>query len=71
MKQFHAYIAKKNCGCISAACVDKPEYAKDTARDVMRWIKDGYTVERIFVTEATPLSIRRCDCEIKQGVLSL
>lgn len=29
-----------------AVMVDRPEYKKDTASELARWIKAGYTVER-------------------------
>lgn len=60
-KIINTYIAKvKECGCVVAACVDRPEYAKSTAKDVADWIKRGLVVERIQISESNPLSIGRC-----------
>jgi hypothetical protein len=44
-----AYAARKSCGCLVACTVDLPKYAKDTAKDVAKWIRDGLTVERLDV----------------------
>lgn len=46
-----AYVGRKPCGCIGAAFVDKPEHAKDIAREVASWIRDGLTVERMTTEE--------------------
>ena len=34
-------------GAAWAACVDKPEYAKDTARDLAYWVRSGAKIERV------------------------
>jgi len=31
----------------SCICVDKPEWAKDTAKTIGKWIRQGKTVERV------------------------
>jgi len=53
-----AYVGRKPCGCIGAAFVDKPEYAKDIAREVASWIRDWLTVERMTTEE-----VRAADCK--------
>jgi hypothetical protein len=35
-----------------AVCVDKPEYAKATAKDIAGWIRRGASVERVSVEAA-------------------
>ena len=35
-----------------AVCVDKPEYAKDTAKSIAGWIKQGATIERVTIQAA-------------------
>ncbi len=42
-----AYIAKKECGCIVLAVMDVPAHAKDTAREIGKAIRQGYSVERV------------------------
>jgi hypothetical protein len=42
-----AYISRCVCGGITFACVDRPEYAKDTAKDIAQLIRDGRAVERV------------------------
>jgi hypothetical protein len=40
------YVGIKPCGCCVAAAVDNPEWAKDTAKAVSKWMRDGLTIER-------------------------
>jgi hypothetical protein len=42
----YCYVGKRPCGCLVAAAVDKPEYTKDTAKSVAKWMRDGLTIER-------------------------
>lgn len=42
-----SYIGRKPCGCVVAAMVDNPDDAKETAKEVAKWIKLGLTVERV------------------------
>jgi len=57
------YIAKnKGCGCVTAACVDEPQYAKETAKDVAEWIKEGRIVEHIT---AETVRVQRCHHKAK------
>jgi len=44
---FMTYIAREKCGCVTAVCVDEPQYAKFTAKDIASWVKDGRIVERV------------------------
>lgn len=43
------YVAEdpKQPGTAFASCVDKPEFAKSTAKDVAAWIKRGAIVRRV------------------------
>ena len=45
------YIARDTCGCVVACAVDEPQYAKDNAKEIAKWIKKGLTVERMSVIE--------------------
>jgi hypothetical protein len=47
MAESMAYIGKKSCGCIVAACVDNPEHKREIARNLAEWIRDGLTIERV------------------------
>lgn len=40
------YVGVKACGCAVSACVDRPEYAKDTAKTLAEWVREGLTIER-------------------------
>lgn len=38
------YVGKLPCGCVVAACADRPELKRDTADVVAEWIAEGLTV---------------------------
>lgn len=57
----NAYVAKKSCGCVVAAHVDRPQYKNEVAKEVSRWIKEGYTVERV-TQEFVRLNLKGCHC---------
>lgn len=40
------YVAFKPCGCAVAATVDRADHKKEVARDLARWVRQGFTVER-------------------------
>lgn len=44
-----AYISKCACGCgsVTFATVDRPEWAKDTAKTIAKLIREGRSVERV------------------------
>ena len=39
------------CACWVAAAVDEPKYAKDNAKEIARWIRDGLTVQNMDTEE--------------------
>jgi hypothetical protein len=41
------YVGRYACGCAVAACVDDPQWKKDTAKTLSQWIKEGMAVERV------------------------
>lgn len=57
---FYAYVGVTPCGCRPMCCVDEPQYAKDTAKFVADAIKNGNTVERVFVPKGETVNIFRC-----------
>lgn len=43
-----AYIARTSCcNAVVAATMDDPAHKRDVSRAVSRWIRDGFTVERV------------------------
>lgn len=64
------YVGVKPCGCAVAACVDRPEFAKDTAKTIARWIRDGLTVERKPV-EWARANLFACKHDSKQAELTV
>lgn len=57
---FYAYVGVLPCGCRPMCCVDEPQYQKDTAKFVSDAIKNGCTVERVFVPQGETIDIFRC-----------
>ena len=56
-----AYVATvPGCGCVVATTVDAPEYARDTAKEVAAWVRDGLTISRHTVEEVRAMPFRRC-----------
>ena len=51
----HAYIGRKECGCVVAAVVDDPKYKKDTAQSVAEFLEGGLTIERVTLDETREL----------------
>jgi hypothetical protein len=43
----YCYIARDKTPGAYAICADRPEWSKETAATVARWIEDGATVERL------------------------
>jgi hypothetical protein len=49
MSDCMVYVAAdpKQPGAAWAICIDKPEWAKDTAKSIAGWIKEGAQVQRV------------------------
>lgn len=49
MDQAMVYVAAdpSQPGAAWAVCVDKPEWSKDTAKSIAKWIRDGANVLRV------------------------
>jgi hypothetical protein len=59
------YIAMcRGCGAVTGCCVDKPEYAEETAKDIQTWVKDGRKVEHI----ETEVMVKMGHCKCKKAV---
>jgi hypothetical protein len=52
----HCYVAKRDGepGAY-AACVDAPEYAKDTAKFIADIVKEGGHIERVTIEDSGPM----------------
>jgi len=58
-----AYVAfRPQCGHAVGATVDLPEHTKHIARDVARWLKAGYTIERRTVEQVRAMDWKVCKC---------
>jgi hypothetical protein len=47
-----AYMGRRSCGCVVAITVDDPEYKKDTAKEIGKWIRQGLAIERVSIETA-------------------
>ena len=59
------YIAiRPTCGHMVACVVDNPQHKAATAGYVMRWIKEGYTIDRVDSADIRAGNPRFCpsDC---------
>ena len=56
------YIAIKPCGCAVAAVVIVPEHAKDVAKTVASWVRDGLRIETRSV-EWVRANLHGCRCQ--------
>lgn len=45
------YVARKRCGCMVSAIVDKPEHTRDVQVELAKWRRSGLTVERAVVAD--------------------
>lgn len=57
-----AYIGTKPCGHTVAAFVDRPEYAKEIAKEIPKWIRSGMKVDRVPVEDARTM-LHFCECD--------
>lgn len=48
-QQTWSYIGRDKAGVAVCAAVDQPEWAKDTAKEVAKWLRQGLTIERVPV----------------------
>ena len=60
------YIAvKPTCGHMVACIVDIPDHARDTAKEVAAWIKDGLRIERVVSADIRAGKAEFCRCDRK------
>lgn len=50
-----SYIGRKPCGCVVCAAVDSPQYRKEVARDIAKWVRSGLTIERVPCSDVRTL----------------
>lgn len=62
----HVYIGTLPCGCHVAAVVDDVEEKRRTAKDVQRFIRDGYSVSRYTLEDLRngTIKLARCSCPV-------
>lgn len=62
------YIGKwPDCGCVTAACVDDPKHAKDTAQFLKDVAASGRIIERIQPENWGTIHLSRCIHREKSG----
>lgn len=55
-----SFVAYGACGHLVACSVDRPAYAKDNAKAVASWIRDGLRVSKLTCAEVR--AAKWCDC---------
>jgi hypothetical protein len=67
-QEFMSYVSrcKGGCGALVFAMVDDPRFSKDTAKEVAKLIKAGYTVERTTTADVRA-AVWGCRCEKEGG----
>jgi hypothetical protein len=54
------YVGRmKDCGCLVAGILDRPELADDIQSDVFDWLGRGLIVERVH----SPVRLQLCRCD--------
>jgi hypothetical protein len=63
------YVAAdpKQPGAAWAICVDRPEWAKDTAKTISDWIKRGANVQRVGLEEGKEMIQRWVKPKVSKG----
>ena len=61
-----AYIGRKDCGCVVAACIDDKEHPKYTAEDLKEFAIAGYAIERVTCEQARQM-LTGCKCNKPQN----
>lgn len=63
----NCYVARHpDCGKLYFATVDKPEFAKDNAKELRKLMADGIKIESMTVAEVR--QAHWCDCKRKRTV---
>ena len=65
-KEPMAYIGRKDCGCVVAACIDDKEHPKYTAEDLKEFAIAGYAIERVTCEQARQM-LTGCKCNKPQN----
>lgn len=65
-EQVYSYIGRCKCGQVVAATVDTPEYQRENAKEVGKWMRAGLTIERHPV-EYVREHFGICTCPQKRG----
>lgn len=56
------YVARRPCGCLQGfAVTGTPSQDKDASKYVARWIRDGFPVDRLELTDDAQIAANRCE----------
>jgi hypothetical protein len=56
------FAAMCQCGGWVGVTVDVPEHARDNAKEVARWMRAGFRIDKITVQSVRDGSSRMCEC---------
>lgn len=65
MAETMVYTGRKVCGCIVTVMVDAPEHRKENAKELGRWHRKGFAIERMTVEEVREIELG-CKCDAKK-----
>lgn len=61
-----AYLGICEHGKARAIFIDRPEYARDIAREIAEWVRDGLTVQHVTEDEGRAAIQERCEpCDLR------
>jgi hypothetical protein len=56
----HAYVGRRECGCMCAAILDFPGNEAETGKEVAEFIRDGMKIDRVTVEDVRANYAKDC-----------
>jgi hypothetical protein len=57
------FAAFCQCGNVIGLAVDEPKYAKENAKSVGKWMRDGFRIEKIICDDVHSGKVKLCKCQ--------
>lgn len=58
----HCYVGIAACDCRRAVVVDMPDNAKQTAKTVAEFLREGLRIERMTIEDFRRIGLSLCEC---------
>ncbi len=65
------FAAMCTCGGWVGVAVDEAQYAKENAKAVAKWMRDGYRIDKITVNDVRTGKVQMCECERRSNKRSI